>query len=126
MPRLEQQVLDYMAGKVDLKTLPDDKKWCIYFGYRHEEWAASLIKELCRKEDGIMKAEKTVTKVSRDYRKFARNMAIMKNSMDRASDIYNAREEEKLEIARKMKEMGDPIEKIQIITGLTAEIIKSL
>ena len=59
--------------------------------YRHEELAALLIDELCSKEAGIMKAERAISKISRDYRKFARNMAIIKNSMDRASDIYNAR-----------------------------------
>ena len=85
-----------------------------------------------------MHAEKTVTKVSRSYKKFARNMAIMKNSMDRASDIYNARQEgitegeakgkieEKLEIAKKMKEIGDSSKKINAITGLPAETIEKL
>jgi predicted transposase YdaD len=33
---------------------------------------------------------------------------------------------EKLEIARKMKEMGDSVERIQIITGLTPEAIQKL
>ena len=100
-----------------------------------------------------MRAEKTITKVSRDYKKFARNMAIMKNSMDRASDIYNAKMEgkaeglaegevkgeiigyekaqrkytqEKLEIARKMKRSDLSVEQIQSITGLPIETIESL
>jgi len=34
--------------------------------------------------------------------------------------------EERLEIARKMKEMGDSIEKIQTITGLPPEAIKQM
>ena len=106
--------------------------------YRHEVWAATIIEELCRKEEGIMRAEKIVTKVSRDYKKFARNMAIMKNSRDRASDIYNARlegitegeakgkEAEKTEIAKKMKKLGDSEKKISAITGLPVEIIEKL
>ena len=125
--------------------------------YRHEKWAALLIEELCRKEEGIMKAEKAVKKISRDYRKFARNMAIMKNSMDRASDIYNARLEgkaeglaegkaegltegktvgfklaqneaylEKLEIARRLKALDIPVEKIQAATGFSLEKIESM
>ena len=89
-----------------------------------------------------MRAENTVTKVSREYKRFARNMAIMKNSMDRASDIYNARMEgmaeghaegiaegetkKNLEIARKMKEIGISSEKIQAVTGLIIEEINSL
>ena len=88
-----------------------------------------------------MKAERAVTKISRDYRKFARNMAIMKNSMDRASDIYNARMEGKAEglaegeikltkrnyeIAKKALAKGLSIETIQEITGLTEDIIKEM
>jgi len=79
-----------------------------------------------------------MTKVSRDYKKYARKMAILKNSMDRASDIYNARLEGKeegkaegiaeksLDIARKMKAMGDSIEKIHTITGIPAETIEKM
>ena len=36
------------------------------------------------------------------------------------------RDEKALEIARKMKEFGDSIEKIQAITGLSAEVIETL
>jgi predicted transposase/invertase (TIGR01784 family) len=61
-------------------------------------------------------------------------MAILKNSMDRASDIYNARQEGKaegygqanLEIARKMKKAGRPFEEIAEFTGLPAETIDML
>ena len=81
-----------------------------------------------------MHADKTLTKVSRDYRKFVREMSIMKNSMDRASDIYNARLEGKeegiaeksLDIARKMKAMGDSTEKIHIVTGISSGIIEKM
>jgi len=34
--------------------------------------------------------------------------------------------EKALEIARKMKEMGDPIEKIQTVTGIPAETIEHM
>jgi predicted transposase/invertase (TIGR01784 family) len=69
-------------------------------------------------------------------------MAEIKNSMDRAQELLIAQEEAQerglekgiqkgraegiLEIARKMKEMGDPIEKIQTITGLQKETIEQL
>ena len=118
--------------------------------YRHEERAEALIEKLCREDKGIMHADKTLTKVSRDYKKFVREMSIMKNSMDRASDIYYARLEGKaegliqgksegliqgksegiaeksLDIARKMKAMGDSTEKIHTVTGISAEIIEKL
>jgi nitrate reductase assembly molybdenum cofactor insertion protein NarJ len=94
--------------------------------YRHQEKAAELVEELCQKEEGIMVAERAVAEVSRDYRKFARWMAEVKNRMDRAQMIYDAKQESILEIARKMKEMGDTIEKIQAVTGLPAESIERL
>jgi hypothetical protein len=40
-----------------------------------------------------MFAERAVKGISRDYRKFARQMAIIKNRMDRAQMLYDAREE---------------------------------
>jgi predicted transposase YdaD len=77
-----------------------------------------------------MRAEKTVNGISRDYLKAAREMAIIKNRLDRGQAEYNAREkghaEEKLEIARRMKEMGDSIGRIHTITGLTEEAIEKL
>ena len=138
MPKLEERVQNLLAGKAKMETLSKEEKWCTYMKYRHEEWAGALIEELCRTEAGIMRAEQAVTKISRDYIRYAKKMAEIKNSMDRAEELLYAREEgekigmekghedEKLEIARKMKEMGDPIEKIQIVTGLPTETIEQL
>jgi hypothetical protein len=85
-----------------------------------------LIEELCREEEGIMFAEKILAKESRDYDKFARNMAIMKNSMDRASAIYDGKVAANLEIARKMKAAGRPSGEIAEFTGLSTETIADL
>jgi len=85
-----------------------------------------------------MHAEKAITKISRDYKKFARNMAIIKNSMDRATDIDNARREgitegkaegkteTSLEIARKMKKAGRPFSEIVEFTGIPKDIVEKL
>ena len=142
MPKLEEWLQDAINKKAKISSLSEDEKWCIFMKYRHEERAARLIKKLCREDKGIMHAEKTLAKVSRDYRKYARKMAILKNSMDRASDIYNARLEGKAEgllqgkadgiaennlaIARKMKAMGDSTEKIHTVTDIPAEIIEKM
>jgi len=109
-----------------MEPLPEDEKWCMYMKYRHEELAEPLIKELCLKEEGIMHAEKALSKVDRDYAKYAREMSIIKGRMERAAAIHNARLEEKLEIAQKMKAMGDPLEKIQAITGVPPETLDKL
>ena len=89
-----------------------------------------------------MNAEKAVRRVNRDYERYARKMAIIKNSMDRASEIYDARlegleagkaegiakgrAETNLEIARRMKKAGKPLSEIEEFTGLPAKTIKAL
>jgi predicted transposase/invertase (TIGR01784 family) len=173
MPKLEQKVQDYLEGKIRVEDLSEEEKWCMYMKYRHEEHAGKLIKDLCR-EEGIMRAEKTVNGISRDYLKAAREMAIIKNRLDRGQAQVNAQrkaqaeghaeglakglekglekglseglkkglsegmekglseglekgmEKEKLEIARKMKDMGDSVERIHMITGLSPEDLERL
>jgi len=134
MPKLEQKVKDYLAGKSGTKPLPEDEKWCIFMKYREEELAGPLIEELRQKEEGIMHAEKALTKIDRDYVKYIRNMNILKNKMDRAQRIYNLQKEAraeglaegKLEIARKMKNAGKPLSEIAEFTGLSFETIEKL
>jgi predicted transposase/invertase (TIGR01784 family) len=134
----------------------------MFMKYRHEKRAEALIGELCRKEAGIMKAEQAVTKVSRDYIKYARKMAEIKNSMDRAerqlalqkkAEAEGLQEglekglvrgmeeglkkgmekgraeghaEKTLEIARRMKNAGRPLNEIAEFTGLPTETIEQL
>ena len=130
LPKMETRVRQYFEGKISNITLSEDEKWCIYMKYRAEEGAEPLIEELCRKEEGLMWAERALSKVDRDYAKYMRHMNILKNSMDQASREYNAREEgrndEKLEIARKMKKAGRPLNEIIEFTGLSSETIEGL
>jgi len=93
LPKLEQRLRDFLSGRIDMETLTEEEKWCIYMRYRHEERAGALIERLCREEEGIMRAEKAVNKVSRDYIRYARKMAEIKNSMDRAQALFVAQEE---------------------------------
>jgi len=134
-PKLERKVQELLESGGNYKTLSEEVKWCIFMRYRHEKNAVSLINELCREEEGIMFAEKALTKVSRDYRKYARNMAIIKNSMDYASDTYYkgkiegetiGYERANLEIARKMKARGHPFAEIAEDTGLSEETVAHL
>ncbi|MCL2270111.1 MAG: Rpn family recombination-promoting nuclease/putative transposase [Treponema sp.] len=142
MPKLEQKVANILSGATTMDSLPEDEKWCMYMKYRHEKHAEGLIEKLYRQEEGIMRAEQAVTGISKDYMKYARKMAELKNSMDRAQELYSARkraraegradghaegeERKAIDIARKMKEMGYPVEKIHIITGLPTETIEDL
>jgi predicted transposase/invertase (TIGR01784 family) len=134
MPKLERRVQDYLEGKTDTETLREDEKWCIYMKYRHEQRVLPLIEELCQREKGIMRAEKEMVKVSRDYRKYAREMAIVKNEIDHASFYRSGladgnaegQIEAKLEIAQKMKAIGRPLLEIAEITSLSPETIEQL
>ena len=69
--------------------------------YRHEERTAELIEQLYRQEAGIMRAERAVNGISRDYLKAIRKMNEMKNK-------------------------GLPLAEIVDITGLSIEAIERL
>ena len=106
MPKLERKVRDILAGKADINSLSKEEEWCTYMRYRHEERAAKLIEELSRKEEGIMRAEKAVAKIDRDYWKAARKMAELKNSMDEAQKIYDLREKLREELREEFLSEG--------------------
>jgi len=106
----------------------------MFMKYRHEDRAEKLIEELSRKEEGIMRAERAAAKIDRDYEKFARKMAEMKNRLDialmreaiRRKGRTEGHAEKALEIARKMKNAGRPFSEITEFTGLTLEDIEKL
>ncbi|MDR3068902.1 MAG: Rpn family recombination-promoting nuclease/putative transposase [Cellulomonas sp.] len=156
LPKLEGLVKGCLEGREPwegLESLSVEEKWCIYFKYKQDGRAARLIEELCREEEGIMRAEQALTKVSRDYEKWARALSREKAEMDYYAGITYAREEglseglskgqalgraeglsegyeraiqearrEKLETARKLKEIGLSAEKIEAATGLDVKI----
>ena len=138
LPKLEQWVKNYLSGKPGVNPLTEDQRWCIYMKYHHEELAEPLIKELCSKEEGIMYAEKALTKVDRDYAKAIRNMNIIKNEYERGVRLEAARKEGLAEghaeghaeasykIARKMKKAGRSFDEIAEFTDLPVETIENL
>ena len=83
LPKMERLVKEYFEGKAETKNLSNEEKWCIYIKYRHEEQAKSLINELCRKEEGIMHAEKEVVKVDRNFLRYLRKMDDFKDKIER-------------------------------------------
>jgi len=92
LPKLEKRVIECMEDKKKTEFLTKEEKWCIYLKYRHEKRVKKLIKQLCREEAGIMKAEKTVDKVSPSYREYIRKLGELKDSMDRAQAELEIRE----------------------------------
>jgi predicted transposase/invertase (TIGR01784 family) len=93
LPKLDAKVRAYGEGKKDLKGFSKEEQWCIYLKYRHEEKAAGLINELCRKETGIMRAEAVLQRVSRDEEEWARQLFREKAAMDYRSGMGAARDE---------------------------------
>jgi len=97
-----------------------------------------LIEEVAKMDDAINAAIERLDFVTRD-KEFLRYYHMRQMAMSDQTTIINTAIEEglekgrkkghaekALEIARKMKEIGDPIEKIQIITGLPTETIETL
>jgi hypothetical protein len=150
---LEKTTGDYLAGKTDTETLSADEKWCIFMKYRYDKMAKPLIEELCRKEEGIMSAEKSLTKVSWNYKRYIRNMAKTKARMEwearqamteeeleqeriemsrTLEDGFKeylkreGREEKSFEIARNLLAEGSMPEFVQKITGLDLETIQKM
>jgi predicted transposase/invertase (TIGR01784 family) len=130
MPKLERKVGAYLvgmaAGHEAQESLSEEEKWCIYMKYRGNERTQPLIEELCRKEEGIMRAERAVQGISRDYLKAIREMNIIKNEMDRNQAIYDAKKKIKLEVAQKMKNAGRPLSEIAEFTDLPLDTIEQL
>ena len=69
--------------KANAESLSAEEKWCIFFKYRHENYAEPLIRELCRKEEGIMHAEQSLYKLSWSEKRYFRNMDRIKGEMER-------------------------------------------
>ncbi|GHU16746.1 hypothetical protein FACS1894163_06670 [Spirochaetia bacterium] len=56
---------------VDLKNLSKEQKWCIFFRYKNNEKMEPLIQELYKQEEGIMRADRALARISRDQQKWA-------------------------------------------------------
>ncbi|MDR1971846.1 MAG: Rpn family recombination-promoting nuclease/putative transposase [Treponema sp.] len=141
LPKLDGYVARYREGKEALKTLPLEVKWGIYLGYQGKEGVAGMIKELSRGEEGIMSAERELGRMSRDAEQWARALFREKAAMDYRSGMGNARDRgreegiklgleqahrEKLESARKLREIGLSSTQIQETLGLSLAEIRKL
>ncbi|GHU69528.1 hypothetical protein FACS189450_02570 [Spirochaetia bacterium] len=126
MPKLEKMVKAYFEEAADLKNLPRELKWCIFFRYRYNEKMDLLIQEICKQEEGIMRADRALAKISRDQEKWARALFREKAAMDFSSGLYAAEQVARKEIAGKMKARGRPVNEIAEDTGLSADEIEKL
>ncbi|GHV57652.1 hypothetical protein AGMMS49579_23820 [Spirochaetia bacterium] len=91
MPKLDRVVKAYFEGKTDLKNLPKEQKWCIFFRYKNNKKIESLIQELCRQEEGIMRADRALARISRDQQKWARVFSREVGIIDHEFGLYAAK-----------------------------------
>jgi predicted transposase/invertase (TIGR01784 family) len=129
------------AGK-PVEEMTNAELWAVFFEYLTDEEKRDKIIEIIKREEGIAMAVETLVNITQDEIEYARMCNLIKSQLDYQSGMVDAerkgraeghaeghaqgRADEKLEIARKMKEMGDSIEKIQTITGLPPETIELL
>jgi len=104
----------------------------------NEEKREKLLKEIIARDEGIAAADRLFRRICSGEVQPMRLPTLQKSELnyqrrmieakrrDHAESLRKDRTEGILEIARKMKEMGDSIEKIQIITGLPPETIEQM
>jgi len=117
------------AGK-PVEEMSNSELWAVFFQYLTDEEKRGKIIEIINREKGIAMALETLVNITQDEIEYERMSSLIKSQLDYQSDMVEAKREGRaegiLEIARKMKTMGDPVEKIQTITGLPAQTIEQL
>jgi predicted transposase/invertase (TIGR01784 family) len=145
MPKLAEKVKVWLNGGGGLERLEGEELWCLYFLCKSEKELEPVVGELCRLEEGIMKAEKVLNKVSWSERRWVKKYMKEKLEMDRrmvqnmmkeqarAEGLAEGKaegraegEEKSREIARNLKALGDSVEKIAAATGFSVEEIEKL
>jgi predicted transposase/invertase (TIGR01784 family) len=92
MPKLEAFIRACLEGKEQLGGLSPGEKWCIYLKYKKNEAMSGIIEELCRKEEGIMHAERALTRINRSEKQWARALSREMSEMDYNSRMAHAEE----------------------------------
>jgi predicted transposase/invertase (TIGR01784 family) len=85
MPKLAEKAKMWLNGGGGLEGLRGEELWCIYFLCKSERKLEPVVKELCRLEEGIMKAEKVLNKVSWSERRWVKKYMKEKREMDRVT-----------------------------------------
>ncbi|MFP3041288.1 Rpn family recombination-promoting nuclease/putative transposase [Treponema primitia] len=126
LPKLKKISLECLSGKTDLSVLPADQKWSIFFKYRNTKKMAALIGELCQEEEGIMRADRALKKISRDEERWARTLFREKAAMDYRSGINNALRKGREESARVIEEKDRLLEEKDRVIGEKDQVIAEL
>jgi len=121
-----------------IEEMTNAELWAVFFQYLTDEEKRGKIIEIINREEGIAMALDTLVNITQDEVEYARMSTLLKSELDYQSGMVGARrkglregftrghDKARLEIAQKMKEMGDSIEKIHTITGLPLETIEQM
>ena len=125
-----------------IEEMTNTERWAVFFQYLTDEDKRGKIIEIINREEGIAMALGTLANITQDEIEYARMSNLIKSQLDYQSGMVSARREglaqghneglaegrneASLDIACKMKTMGDSIEKIHTITGLPIETITQL
>jgi predicted transposase/invertase (TIGR01784 family) len=102
------------------------EQWAVYFRYLTDRTKRTKINEVIAEEEGIAMASEVLITISKDEIERARLMSEWKYEVDTQSRLVEAKREGRREVARNLKAIGDPIEKIVQVTGLSEQQINEL
>jgi predicted transposase/invertase (TIGR01784 family) len=141
--------VESIAGK-PVSSMDKKERWAAFFRYCADPNKRELINELLGHEEGIAMAGETLLTVSQDEKEWLRLENEFRNILDRQTEKAEARKEGRaegreegievglkeglaegraegqLEMARNLKALDVPIEKIASASGLSPEQIKEL
>jgi len=102
------------------------ERWAVFFRYTPDKDKRELVNEIIESEEGIAMAGQVLLHISKDEQERARLTSEYKYVVDLQSKTVDARREEKRDIARNLLGVGDSIDKIVMVTGLTHAEVESL
>jgi predicted transposase/invertase (TIGR01784 family) len=136
-----EQVLEKPAG-----VMTASEQWAVFFRYLTDKGKREKINEILEYEEGIAMASEVLISISKDEVERARLISEYKYELDTQSKLVDAERKgmekglekglqkglEKglqkgmLKVARNLKTMGEPLEKIARATGLSRDAIERL
>ncbi|MFP3091554.1 PD-(D/E)XK nuclease family transposase, partial [Treponema sp. TIM-1] len=113
-----------------VKEMTGAELWAVYFRYLTDKSKRRIINEIIAREEGIAMASEVLITISKDEIERARLMSEYKYELDTQSKVVQAKREGRREgmqeIAKALKALGDPVEKIAAVTGLSPDEIAGL
>jgi len=117
-----------------IKQMTNAELWAVFFQYLTNSDKRDKITEIIRQEEGIAMAAAALGTITKEEREYFRNLTKLKGELDyqhgmavaRERGLKKGRREEKLEIAKNLKEMGLSISQIAKGTRLSAKTIAKL